>query len=408
MSSPLMREYKRIMLHKAAELSQKHGGLGRIPAGLLDENGIGIQKKGRAITVSIRFPDEKTMEGRIARGPKPPSFAREAEGFKPAPEPMPRALARSATMEDFWIEQGWFKIGKNGWKLTLAKWAGDDELKRRATRFLAETVLKKDPRDLRAPDFKTNMLKGLLTGQYSNSPYAAVTDAYPELEIQPWEMSVAPKGFYKKRENRVAAVRWAVGKLDKGPRDVTQEDLNLVRGAMPFYNGSPFKAISDAFPELEIMPWEMIVTPMGHFDSRENRVAAVRWLVEKLAVDPRDITHGQFCQNRLWGLIDHHYSSSPYKAVCEACPELGIRQWEMSTTPHNFYDKKENRVAAVLWLVEKLGKEPREMVGRDFEDNRLCGLFTEYYGSSPYEALLEAGLVTADDERYMRKSGPRK
>lgn len=401
--------YKRAMLHKAAELAQEYGGLGKIPADVLLENGIGIVKKGRALTVSVDFPEPALMEKRIAQGPTPQGIAREVEKFKLSPEPKPRALPKSAaTMEDFWIEQGWYRIERSGWRLLLGKWAENDELKRKAVRFLANEVLGRDPRTLSADDFRENMLRGLINGQYSNSPYAAVADAFPELEIKPWEMNTAPQGFYSIKENRVAAIRWAVKKIGKDPRRVNQTDLDIVRGAMPYYDGSPYEAVSEAFPELGIMPWEMKNTPTSFFESKERRVEAVRWLVDKLGVEPCDLKYGHFCRRGLYGLVHRHYSSSPYKAVCEAYPELGIKQWEMSTTPHNFYDKKKNRVAAVLWLKEKLGKEPRDIVGADFENNRLCGLFTDYYGSSPYQALLEAGLVTADDEGYMRKSGPRK
>ncbi|MDE1860484.1 MAG: hypothetical protein KGH72_02085 [Candidatus Micrarchaeota archaeon] len=139
-------------------------------------------------------------------------------------------------------------------------------------------------------------------------------------------------------------------------------------------------------------------------DSPEStRIAAVRFLVEKvLKKDPRGVTARDFSSNRLWGLLKCYYQGSPYAAISEAFQELDIREWEMATTPRSFFKSADNRVAAVRWLVGKLGIDPRDIAREDFYSNRLSGLFTHHYNSSPYGALLEAGLVGAEDEHMMR------
>jgi hypothetical protein len=194
-----------------------------------------------------------------------------------------------------------------------------------------------------------------------------------------------------------------VERLGKDPRDITQDDFisNRVYGAMKQHGDSPYSAISEAFPELEINPWEMLQTPHGFYKKKENRVAAVRWLVEKLGKDPRDITADDFQSNRLWGLFDEYYRSSPYEAISEAFPD--IKPWEMVVTPRSIFEEREKRIAAVRWLIEKLGKDARDITQGDFYSNRLVGLLSTQYSNSPYEALLEAGLVTEQDEGYMRK-----
>jgi endonuclease III-like uncharacterized protein len=273
-----------------------------------------------------------------------------------------------------------------------------------AIKWLIEK-LKKDPRDLTQEDFYKNRLSGLYAGHYDACCYKAVKEAFPEMEIKPWEMVVTPRSFFDNKKNRISAVKWLLQRLEKDPRDLTQEDFcdNRLTGLLTHqYKGSPYKAIEEAFSELDIKPWEMKKTPNGFYDKKETRIAAIKWLIEKLKKDPRDICVTDFTENGLYGLLEHH-SLSPYKAIKEAFPEMDIEPWEMIQTSHGFYKKKENRVAAVKWLVDKLDKNPRDVVLKDFNENRLWGLINKYYNNSPYKAVKEAGLVSEADEEYMRK-----
>jgi len=267
-------------------------------------------------------------------------------------------------------------------------------------------ILGEDLRDISKEKLEENGLWGVLY-YYKNSPYKLLTELFPEENIKPWEMAMTPMGFYEDKNNRVAAIRWFVEKLGKDPRDITADDFNKNKlGGLfvKYYHSSPYDAVKEAFPEMGIKPWEMIKTSMGFYNSKENRVAATKWLVEKLKKDPRDLTYDDFKNNGLIGLLHHHYDNSPYEAVKEAFPEMGIKPWEMKITPQGFYQKKENRTAAVKWLAEKLKKDPRDITKEDFYSNRLGGLLVGYYSGSPYEAVKEAGLVSDAEERYMRSN----
>jgi predicted FMN-binding regulatory protein PaiB len=209
---------------------------------------------------------------------------------------------------------------------------------------------------------------------------------------------------WKDRIDRITIVRNFVRIIGKDPRDLKKEDFhyNRLGGLLHnYYNNSPYEAVKEAFPERNSKPWEMAQTPHGFYEEKENRIAAVKWLVEKLKKDPRDLTQCDFSSNRLVGLLTDHYNNSPYEAVKEAYPELNIKPWEMIQTPHGFYEKKENRIAAVKWLVDKLNKDPRDLTQKDFHKNRLRGVLP-YYNDSPYEAVKEAGLVSEADEGCMR------
>ncbi len=386
--------YRRVMLQRAVELSKEHGGLKRIPAKLLEENGVGLQVKKGAVQAIISFPEPEIMERRIAKfQPSNQNAAKEVEGFKLPSEPTPRAISqRPATMEDFWIEQGWYVIDSNGWKLKRASWEGREDIRLEAVRFLIDQVLQKDPREVTQNDFYSNKLRGVLS-YYSGSPYKAISKAFPELGIKAWEMDVTPRGFYEKKENRIAAVKWLVAKLGKDPRKLIHDDFqeNKLGSLLNLrYSASPHLAVSEAFPELDIKPWEMSKAPSGFYNEKENCIAAVKWLVQKLGKDPRDMELDDFHRNGLGGLMSNdHHGNSPFSAVSEAFPELDIKPWEMKETPHGFYTKKENRAAAVRWLVQKLEKDPRDLKRDDFDSNRL-GNIMNYCNYRLHPAVAEA------------------
>jgi hypothetical protein len=118
---------------------------------------------------------------------------------------------------------------------------------------------------------------------------------------------------------RKDAVRFLVGKvLRKDHRDVVLEDFesNRLRGLLRgYYNSSPDSALKEAGYALH--PWELLKSPQGFFESKENRIDATRWLVGKLKKKPRDTAVGDFYSNRLCGLISYH-GGSPYRALLEA------------------------------------------------------------------------------------------
>jgi len=215
---------------------------------------------------------------------------------------------------------------------------------------------------------------------------------------------------WTKPDNRKQAICSLAKLLGKDPRDLIGEDFesNMLGGLSDYYyRGKPYNAATEAFPEQKIQPWEMAITPNGFFSIAENRIAAVRWLAKKLRKKPKYLSGVDFKNNRLGGLLSVKYRDSPYAAVTEAFPELNIQPWEMSVTPTGFYDRLENRVGAIKWLVKKLRKNPKNVTQRDFHKNGLGGLLSNMHNNSPYEALLEAGFVTQRDEEHMRKRNKR-
>ena len=308
-------------------------------------------------------------------------------------------------------------------------------------------------RRITADDFNNVSLGGgLLSKYYNSSIYLALVEAgyaYSEDELRkdartgqfrtdklyPWEMTRI--GNWVDKENRIAAIKWLVWKTKKDPREITKDDFRssglegLVAGR---YKGSNYKVLVEAgyaysedeikehaktgFKNDKIYPWEMNQTSSLIYKKSENRIAATKWLVWKLNKDPREITQDDFNNNGLGGLIARpECVGSPYLILVEAgyaYSEDEIKEhaktgfktdkiypWEMNHA--RVYYKRGIRIASIRWLIWRLKKKAREITFNDFNNNGLGGLMP-YYKSSPYEALLEAGLVTPADEAYMRSS----
>ena len=142
----------------------------------------------------------------------------------------------------------------------------------------------------------------------------------------------------------------------------------------------------------------------GKWDDPTVCAKAVRFLVDfVLAKDPREVTREDFNKNMLRGLL-----SGPFTSVYGAlrAAGYGLEPWEVAKAPNSLFKDRETRIRASRWLAEKVktesGRAPRDITGHDFEAHGIKALLTHHYNDSPYEALLDAGLVTQADEAYMR------
>ncbi|NYZ60653.1 hypothetical protein H0O01_03065 [Candidatus Micrarchaeota archaeon] len=186
---------------------------------------------------------------------------------------------------------------------------------------------------------------------------------------------------------RKLAVIGLVNALGKDVRETTQDDFNdngLGGLLTNYYRGSPYEALKDA--GYLIHPWEMKTAP-HIYENRDNRVAAIQWVVEKMGGDPKTITSDDFHENGLRGVMPY------YETLWDMVSDAGydVKPWEMEMTPTSFYAERENRIARVRWLVEKLGKEVTGITQDDFNANGLGRLLEGYYGNSPHKALVDSG-----------------
>lgn len=454
--------YRSLMLRKAQQLAKEHGGIARIPRRIQRKLGFDVISKRKGHVISVRIP-AGDLSPRISelKAELPAAGA-----FGPS-KPEPDALGRytpvvsgdNPTMDDFWIMQGWYREDKFGIRLIRAKWEDDEALQLEAVRFLIERVFREDLRKFNSEAVASNRLRTLL--RLVGTPYkmlVATGHAYSVDELlehakagkfgkdklYPWEMETTPNALSDMPQVRVAAVRWLLWKSPKPPEDIHAPDYyeyGLIGMLANHFHNSHYDALvasghaysveetleharTGSFGGDKLYPWQMAKNPKKFGQVKRNRIAAIKWLVWK-AGDPRQLGQPLFREHRMESIMGTEpHGGSPYSLLVESgyafSPEEArahagsgkfrtdkIYPWEMVVCPlRRFsYRIRENRTAATKWLHFICGYPPcQEMVGEDFYQNGLRGLLDKHYESSPYRALLEAGLVTSADEEYMRSN----
>ena len=280
-----------------------------------------------------------------------------------------------------------------------------------ATRRFVET-LRKEPSEITGCDFKTNHLLGLLEAygdelcasyemgemftydpgyllSYPTRAVRALVEAGFQFEQNPFGEGYRRRrggfyGYWKIKENRIKTLR-ALLKDVGNPRKLRARHFEEcgVKGLLLYYNHS----INDALREIghHIQPWEQAKVPRGYWKVRDNRVKATRWLIEKLDGDAHKVKKSDFLKEGLLGLI--RASGGVTRALKEAGYEL--KPWKSAFVPPGTWDSKENRVAAVKWLLAKTKKGSSKITRQDFFDADLGGLL--HKGGGLYRVLTEAG-----------------
>jgi len=141
-----------------------------------------------------------------------------------------------------------------------------------------------------------------------------------------------PPNFWESRDNRVHAINVLVERAtrkgkhmeDIVPGDFVRDNIGYL---LRKYYSSPLEALEDAGFSIPY-PWTgRARVPAHYWESKENRVKAVRWLVAKLGkqlegisyLDLVDVAYHVFTDNGLSGLIRRsYYHGSPFAAFLEA------------------------------------------------------------------------------------------
>ena len=185
-------------------------------------------------------------------------------------------------------------------------------------------------------------------------------------------MKLLPDGYWKIKENRIKAIKELIVRLQKSPKEITAKDFkeNRLRGLLTSYYSNVYEALTEA--GFDISPWEMKHVPHGYWKERENRINAIKRLVENFKKPIEEISQKDFQKNRLGGILANYYKNSPYLALRDSGFE--IEEWQMKYKPQYIWKNVEKRVKAIQWLVNKLNKNPEEVTARDFMTNRFGGL----------------------------------
>lgn len=253
---------------------------------------------------------------------------------------------------------------------------------------------------------------------FNNSPYMALSNAYPN--IKPWDMAKVPNNFWSGKRGQKRAIKLLIKALKESnyqysdyPILLTEKFIQRIGLATPYckhFRSCPYLFLDAAFPGV-YKPWELPVTPKGYFtDNNDRDKEAVRWLIEKrLAIEingmsefdiwrkkiSKLITKETFECNGLRGLL-MKYHNSPELLVKMTYPGKfmewdfpGHRKWKGSAG-------LSLAARATKWVIEEyVGVEPTgsDIGYRFFVENGLHGMITSRtlgFNSSPKRALENA------------------
>lgn len=249
-----------------------------------------------------------------------------------------------------------------------------------------------------------NNLGGLLSEGGKGSAFVLL-DEFMKGKFKCWQLksSISPLSFWKNKDNRVHAIKnmienilkWDDSQVKKYISQDTfkQHDLNGL--LQNYYNGSPFKALEEAYPD-KYLPWELSCVPTGFWDDKKNRVTAIKWLFEtKLnwSIDEikEKVSQNTFKENGLVTLLGKQ-KGGLYAIIAEAYPDE-IHEWELPFTDSSFWENKDNRIKALDYLFNNvlhwsIDDIKNNLSQRTFVENGLSGLL-KYHNGSPYSVIAE-------------------
>ncbi|MED3562282.1 hypothetical protein [Bacillus xiapuensis] len=147
--------------------------------------------------------------------------------------------------------------------------------------------------------FQDRKLYSSLLRIYNGSVNHFVLAAYPN-SFQPWEFTTVGRHYWKVKSNRIKALEWLVDELlktnvinniDEIPRKVNGDMFSshgLKTLLAEYYNGHTYYAFNDLYPN-KFYVWQYRFIMDGYLDDKENRIQALKELIEYLELDTKDI-----------------------------------------------------------------------------------------------------------------------
>ena len=243
--------------------------------------------------------------------------------------------------------------------------------------------LKKPANKITARDFWKNGLSWIMNHYYQGSSRRALIDAGYDVKA----IVRKPRNYWKLKENRIKAVRDMVSALRKSPKKITYNDFHRHSLTSLFIVTGPYKqALQEA--GYNVVYKKKVIKPPNYWKKAYMRRSEIRKLVRKLKKPPYKITRSDFIANGLGTLI---------KRYCSLTRALNDAGFDVHRTFPGHWKSKENRINALKNAVKNSGKDPREINRPDMVNLGLRGLINKYYHGNTKHALLDAGLITADD-----------
>lgn len=191
-----------------------------------------------------------------------------------------------------------------------------------AIKWLFETQLKWSIEDIKK-NINQNVFKeyGLATllGKYKGGLYQLVSETYPN-QIQEWEMPFTSSLYWKNKNNRIKALDYLFNDVLKWSKDDIKKNIsqkiflnNGLNGLLKYYDGSPYKVITEYFPNEDIKPWELPIAPNGLWKNKNNCIDAMIWMIDKfnITLDNINEVKREFLEkHKLYNIVSTQYNHS--------------------------------------------------------------------------------------------------
>lgn len=307
----------------------------------------------------------------------------------------------------YWMEQkGYLKKDENG-KWRLPAWnVKEDRIA--AVRKIIE-LLGIKPTELTNSDFfeigAFELLKSYSTRKTQfPAVFNALKEAYPEENINLWDISSVRPTISKNIEVAHEAVRW-VAKNNGGK--ISEELLrkNNMEFVLSIYN-NVFDAV--IFSETaEVNPETISELASMYMDkafllNEKKRIAAIRFVASRVG-DAYKVSYKDFETFGMSGIMDYYVqhtwsdqtpAESEIKnsatALALSIAIKGFNIWQVQTPPKLLFIDKKTRVRAVKWLSGATGVTLLKLTKSDWEKYNLSWMLEEYYNGDTRSAAIEA------------------
>lgn len=245
--------------------------------------------------------------------------------------------------------------------------------------------------------FKKHGLSGMIHHCFDGSPFLAINNAYPD-RFKPWQFQQVSANFWT-RENAALATKWLFEEKLCVPREsiceiASQKLFNahsLGGMLMVVFNGSPYEAINNAYPN-EFKPWGF--KSVGSlFWNKQTASMLTRKIIEedlKLTDDVlKEKLSANFLKENGLGQLLSYFKSSTFLLIDNAYPGK-FKPWEFNQVGPKFWTL-ENAIVATKWLIEEKLCLSDEMVKQQlstqlFRDNKLAGMLSHVFNGSAFNA----------------------
>jgi hypothetical protein len=123
------------------------------------------------------------------------------------------------------------------------------------------------------------------------------------------------------------------------------------------FNNSPFLLVSGTYPDYDWLPWLFPNCPHSYFDSAQNRIRYVEWLMKKVGVtSSHKLQTAHFLENNGGGLLRGRYAGSPQKLIASLSAESetssqGSSTLDRQVRPRRFWVRRSVLIARNSFLV---------------------------------------------------------